>query len=331
MAGNPPGRKGRAELSPKNSTLPTRKSVNGSMAARWNPSKAALKPRWSANGCQIHCWRFSPLHPHHGEHESAAQCEDDFPYAQKRLDHAGYAGLHQRSRAGKHGWHERRQSLRSASWRADRGKRRLRGQEHGEGQSCGHHDRELQIRLHAFSRYSQGGQRHRLAQGSHRRSRRLRQDGKTQSTHVDGRPARLVVLLGAIMTLRGIPQGGATIGLMNAIQGAPVIMNLTALASGNSQGAGLLPSDLVMVGTAGSTNLSVTLPDPNKYGGAVADSWLVLNGQSGQTINVFPPTGGNINGAGLNTAITVAQGKSATVYLQSWTATTSLWISDNGA
>jgi len=133
------------------------------------------------------------------------------------------------------------------------------------------------------------------------------------------------------MTLRGIPQGGATIGLMNAIQGAPVIMNLTALASGNSQGAGLLPSDLVMVGTAGSTNLSVTLPDPNKYGGAVADSWLVLNGQSGQTINVFPPTGGNINGAGLNTAITVAQGKSATVYLQSWTATTSLWISDNGA
>lgn len=120
-------------------------------------------------------------------------------------------------------------------------------------------------------------------------------------------------------------------GMMNAIQGTPLILNLTALAGGNSQGAGLLPSDLVMVGTAGSTNLAVTLPDPNKYGGAVGDSWLVLNGQSGQTINVFPPTGGNINGAGQNTAITVAQGKSATVYLQSWTATTSVWISDNGA
>jgi hypothetical protein len=133
------------------------------------------------------------------------------------------------------------------------------------------------------------------------------------------------------MTLRGIPQGGVTVGMQNAVSGTPTIVNLTALAGGNSQGAGLLPSDLVMVSTAGSSNLSVTLPDPNKYGGAVGDSWLVLNGQSGQTINVFPPTGGNINGAGNNTAITVAQGKSATLYLQSWTATTSVWISDNGA
>ncbi len=133
------------------------------------------------------------------------------------------------------------------------------------------------------------------------------------------------------MTLRGIPQGGVPVGMQNAVNGTPTLMNLTALAGGNLQGAGLLPSDLVLVGTASSGNLSVTLPDPNKYGGAFLDSWLVLNGQSGQTINVFPPVGGNIDAAGLNTAVTLAQGTSGTFYLQSFTATTSIWVADGGS
>lgn len=135
------------------------------------------------------------------------------------------------------------------------------------------------------------------------------------------------------MTLRGIPQGGVPAGMMNAIQGTPVLMNLTTLASGNSQNAAnsIMPSDLVLVGTADGTNKGITLPDPNKYGGAFCDSFLVINGQSGQTINVYPPTGGNIDGAGANTAATCAVGTTLTLYLQSFTSTTSVWVSDGGS
>lgn len=135
------------------------------------------------------------------------------------------------------------------------------------------------------------------------------------------------------MTLRGIPQGGVPVGMMNAVNGTPILLNLTTLASGNSQNAAnsIMPSDFVIIGTADGTNKGITLPDPNKYGGALGDSFLVLNGQTGQTINVFPPTGGNIDGAGSNTAATAAAGTSLTIYLQSFTATTSVWISDGGS
>lgn len=133
------------------------------------------------------------------------------------------------------------------------------------------------------------------------------------------------------MTLRGIPQGGVPVGMQNAVNGTPTLMNLTSIGGGNAQGAALVPSDLVIIGTAGASNLAVTLPDPNKYGGAFADSWLVINGQSGQTVNVFPPTGGNIDGTGANASVAVAQGATATFYLQSFTASSSVWIADGGS
>lgn len=132
------------------------------------------------------------------------------------------------------------------------------------------------------------------------------------------------------MTLRGIPQS-LPIAQQNAANGTPALLNLTLLLSGNSQNSLILPTDAVLISTADGTNKGVTLPDPNKYGGTLMDTWLVVNGQSGQTINVYPPTGGNIDGAGLNTAATLAQGTTITFYLQSFTATTSVWVADGGS
>lgn len=135
------------------------------------------------------------------------------------------------------------------------------------------------------------------------------------------------------MTLRGIPQGGVPVGMMNATQGSVATMNLTALTSGNSQNAAgsLLPSDFVLVTTADGTNKGVTLPDPNKYGGAPGDVWTIVNSASGQTLSVFPPTGGNISGAGANTANSLVNNKVNNYYLVSFTATTSVWTVDAGA
>lgn len=135
------------------------------------------------------------------------------------------------------------------------------------------------------------------------------------------------------MTLRAIPQGGVPIGMMNAIQGTAVTMNLTTLATGNSQNAAgsILPSDMVFITVADGTNKGVTLPDPNKYGGALGDIFTVVNSASGQTISVFPPAGGNISGAGSNTASSLVNNKVNNYYLVSFTATSSVWTVDAGA
>lgn len=126
--------------------------------------------------------------------------------------------------------------------------------------------------------------------------------------------------------------GGNSVGSFNAIAGTPVVLNLTTIAGGNNQnGTGaILATDYAIVGTADTNNLAVSLPDPNKYGGTAGDRFFVVNG-SNQTLKIFPPTGGNISGAGANTAITVVTLKSDWVVLQSFTATTSVWVSMVGA
>jgi hypothetical protein len=133
------------------------------------------------------------------------------------------------------------------------------------------------------------------------------------------------------MTLRAIPQGGVPVGQMNAIQGTVSTVSLTALAAGNVQNSVIFPSDFVIVTAATGSFLAITLPDPNKYGGAPGDVFTIVNSASGQTLNVFPPTGGNISGAGANTASTLANNKVNNYYLVSFTATTSVWTVDAGA
>lgn len=132
------------------------------------------------------------------------------------------------------------------------------------------------------------------------------------------------------MTIRGLPQGSPQ-GALNAAAGTPKVINLTTIAGGASQNGYIADTDLLIVTTADGTNKSITLPDPNKYGGTPGDDWTVINSGSGQTLNVFPPTGGNISGAGSNTADTITNQKATTYWLVSFTATTSVWVRQVGA
>ena|SRR5882757_3089449 len=132
------------------------------------------------------------------------------------------------------------------------------------------------------------------------------------------------------MTLRAVPQG-VGVGQMNAIQGSPSSVSLTALAVGNVQNSVICPSDFVFVTAATGSFLAITLPDPNKYGGTQGDIFTVVNANSGQNLSVFPPVGGNISNAGANSANTLTNNKVNNYYLVSFTATTSVWTVDAGA
>lgn len=132
------------------------------------------------------------------------------------------------------------------------------------------------------------------------------------------------------MTIFSQTQGTPT-GQVKACVGTPVVVNLTTQAGGSGQNGYIASTDFQIVTTADTTNKVITLPDPNKYGGTAGDSFLIVNGQSGQTLSVFPPTGGNIDAAGANTAVTLGQGTTGTFYLASFTATTSVWINDAGS
>lgn len=132
------------------------------------------------------------------------------------------------------------------------------------------------------------------------------------------------------MTLRGIPQG-VPVGMQNAVNGTPLVVNLTTIAGGTNQNGYIATTDFQIVTTADGTNNSITLPDPNKYGGAIGDMFTVINSASGQTIKVFPPTGGNISAGGANTANNLLVNKANNYYLVSFTSTTSVWTVDAGA
>lgn len=121
---------------------------------------------------------------------------------------------------------------------------------------------------------------------------------------------------------------GNPIQTLRACAGAPAIVNLTTIALGGSQGGYLANSDYQIVTAADSTNKAITLWDPNKYGGTAGDLFIVANGQSGQTLNVFPPTGGAFNAGSANAALTVGQGVVIRFILVSWTPTTSVWIAN---
>jgi hypothetical protein len=133
------------------------------------------------------------------------------------------------------------------------------------------------------------------------------------------------------MPIYAFPQGTPN-ATFDALAGNPVAYNLTTIAGGGSQnGTGtILSSDYAFVNTADGTNLAVTLPDPNKYGGTMGDLFTVVN-SSNQTLKVFPPTGGNISGAGTNTNISITTLKTTQIRLISYTATSSVWTSMVGA
>jgi hypothetical protein len=132
------------------------------------------------------------------------------------------------------------------------------------------------------------------------------------------------------MTIFSQPQGAAS-GQIKAAVGTPVVLNLTTLVSGGTQNSFIAPTDFSIITTSDAVNKAITLPDPNKYGGTAGDSFLLVAGQVGTTVLIFPPTGGNIDGAGANASVNLAAGTTLTAYLQSFTATTSVWIGDGGS
>lgn len=131
------------------------------------------------------------------------------------------------------------------------------------------------------------------------------------------------------MTIFSQPQGAAG-GQIKAAVGTPLVLNLTTLVAGSTQNSYVAPSDFCIITTSDAANKAITIPDPNKYGGTAGDSFLFLAGQVGTTCVIFPPTGGAIDAAGSNASVNLAAGSTLTVYLQSFTATTSVWIGDTG-
>ncbi len=132
------------------------------------------------------------------------------------------------------------------------------------------------------------------------------------------------------MTIFGLPQG-TPLSQMKACVGTPQPLNLTTLVAGSTQNSLIMPTDFCIVTTSDAANKSLTLPDPNKYGGTPGDSFFVAAGQVGTTLTIFPPTGGAIDAAGANNSVNITAGTTAAFILQAFTATTSTWIGDSGS
>ena len=81
-------------------------------------------------------------------------------------------------------------------------------------------------------------------------------------------------------------------------------VTLAQTASGASQGAQTLPSDIVVY-TTSTLNYGPTLPSTSQSG----DTYWICN-NSANSINVWPATGGAIGSGSANAALAVAAGKS---------------------
>lgn len=124
---------------------------------------------------------------------------------------------------------------------------------------------------------------------------------------------------------------GTPVSQVRACVGTPAVLNLTTLVAGSTQNSLVMPTDYSIVTTSDAANKSLTLWDPNKYGGTAGDQFIVAAGQVGTTLTIFPPTGGAIDAAGANNSVNITAGATVTFILQSFTATTSVWIGDGGS
>jgi hypothetical protein len=107
---------------------------------------------------------------------------------------------------------------------------------------------------------------------------------------------------------------GLPIGNMNAILGAVTAVSLITAASGTAQNGYKMPTDFVVITAANGSNTAVTLPDPYLQNWNVGDSYKIVNAST-QACVIFPPTGGNINGAGANSSIVMTASQSLEVFV----------------
>jgi hypothetical protein len=120
------------------------------------------------------------------------------------------------------------------------------------------------------------------------------------------------------MTIKANVTGtGNSAAAASAIVGG--VVNVTAAGAGQST-ATLLPrasNCFVNAGTGGV----IMPPGVGTTQGLALGDYIRVHNQSGNSINVYPPTGGNIQGAGTNAAFAVGNNKVATIVM----LTATLW------
>jgi hypothetical protein len=122
--------------------------------------------------------------------------------------------------------------------------------------------------------------------------------------------------------------------MQNAVNGTVLMLDgssATGAKIGNTQGTYVAPTDFIITTKLDATNLAITLPDPAKLGLTGGDSFFFGNAQSGQTLSIYPPTGGSIDGGSANAAATCAQGTTLTIYVVATTSGASTWLADGGS
>lgn len=90
----------------------------------------------------------------------------------------------------------------------------------------------------------------------------------------------------------------------NVLDGTSIATGLTAAGTGQSDGYAIT-KQVSVFGTV-ALNSGATLP----AAGDVGEAFMVHNGGA-NALSVYPPTGGSINAAATNAALSVAVGKSA--------------------
>lgn len=132
------------------------------------------------------------------------------------------------------------------------------------------------------------------------------------------------------MPSRNYPVGIGSPHNMNAVLGTPLAVSLVSKASGTAQNGYIAERDLIVVTAASASHTAVTVPDPALTGFGVGDFYEFVNGTT-QACVIFPPTGGNINGAGANASVALAANKAVRVYVTGTTSGATTFVTLTGA
>ena len=132
------------------------------------------------------------------------------------------------------------------------------------------------------------------------------------------------------MPSRSYPIGLGSTANIEAVLGTRAVISLITKAAGTAQGGYVAERDIIVVTGANSSNTAITIPDPALTGYGPADFYEFVNGTS-QACVIFPPTGGNIDGAGANASIPLAANKCVRVYVTTVASGASTFNSLRGA
>ncbi len=98
--------------------------------------------------------------------------------------------------------------------------------------------------------------------------------------------------------------------LETAKQDAFVATDSVTAATGSSQGDGPVTGNFIHVSTCANAGDAITLP------AVTASAYLRVANDGAESMDIFPPSGEEINGAGANTAVALASGARAYLVYQ---------------